>query len=292
MLLANETVATHLESLRVPCLYRIHDEPKATKLEEFADLAESFGFSFSFQGPVPQRGFQHLLRDIKGAKEERTLSRLMLRSMERARYSAQNKGHFGLAMATYAHFTSPIRRYPDLVVHRILREVLDHGRQSAPGGDSSLPAELSRKDALGKVSWQVFDDSLDTELRSGLDAMAEHTSERERAAEDAERELIDWRKSEFMAGQIGNVFEAVITGVKDYGFWVELDEHLIEGLVHVSTLADDTYVYDERKHWLRGEQSGMRLRVGDRVEVAVDRVDRSRHTIFFSISRSRRQRED
>ena len=282
MLMANETVATHLESLRVPSIYRIHEEPKPAKLEEFAKLVESFGRRFSFQGPVPQRGFQHLLREIEGAKEERTLSRSMLRSMERARYSERNTGHFGLAMQTYTHFTSPIRRYPDLMVHRILREVLDHGRASPVAG-SSHPVDLGRSDAIQAVSWQILDDALGTDLRSGLDRVAEHSSERERAADDAERELMDWRKSEFMAGQIGNEFEGIITGVRDYGFWVELDEHMVEGLVHNSTLTSDAYVYEERKHLLRGEKSDRRYQVGNRVRVAVDRVDRGRHTIYFSV---------
>src|SRR5205807_2008287 len=129
MLLANETVARHLESLNVPLLYRIHEEPNIEKVEEFAEIAASFGHKFSMHGPIPQRGLQRLSREIRGRPEERLLSYLMLRSMQRARYTPNNAGHYGLAMKTYTHFTSPIRRYPDLIVHRILREVIDRGRE-------------------------------------------------------------------------------------------------------------------------------------------------------------------
>src|SRR5215470_6981050 len=138
MLLANETVATHLEKLDVPAVYRIHEEPDPSKIEEFQEVALSFGHKFSLHGPVPQHGFQHLLRQVEGRPEERMLSYLMLRSMERARYLPKNLGHFGLAMQTYTHFTSPIRRYPDLIVHRILREVLGSRADLEHGNEMDL----------------------------------------------------------------------------------------------------------------------------------------------------------
>ncbi|HET8677369.1 MAG TPA: VacB/RNase II family 3'-5' exoribonuclease, partial [Blastocatellia bacterium] len=280
MLLANETVARHLEALDVPELFRIHEEPNPTKVEEFAEIAESLGHKFSMRGPVPQRGFQRLAEETHGLPEERMMSYLMLRSMQRARYAPQNRGHFGLAMKTYTHFTSPIRRYPDLVIHRILREVLERG---ARGQESWQEVDLGRKKARKMVSWPVLDEETEEKLRSTLDQVGEHTSERERAADDAERELMDWRKAEFMAARTGEEFDGVITTVKDYGFYVELNDFFVEGLVHISTLTDDEYEYQERKHRLVGARTNRRFRLGDEVRISVDRVDRTRHLIDFSI---------
>ena len=284
MLLANETVATHLESLRMPALYRIHEEPNADKVAEFAEIAASFGHKFSAHGPISQRGFQHLTREIQGRPEERMLSYLMLRSMQRARYSGQNLGHFGLAMKTYTHFTSPIRRYPDLIVHRILRELIEHGNR---GEERRTEVDLGSRRALKAVSWAVIDEAREEELRRSLLPIAEQSSERERAADDAERELMIWRKAEFMADHVGDQFSGVITSVKEYGFYVELDQYFVEGLVHVATLTDDTYEYQERKHRLVGGRSGRVFRLGDTVRVSVDRVDRRRHLIDFSVSSNR-----
>jgi ribonuclease R len=280
MLLANETVARHLESLKVPSLYRIHEEPSPVKVEEFAEIAASFGHKFSMAGPTPQHGFQRLAREIRGLPEERMLSYLMLRSMQRARYSAQNRGHFGLAMQTYTHFTSPIRRYPDLIVHRILREVIEGGNR---GEDPWQQVELGSRRALKLVSWAVLDEEREREIRLSLDAIGGHSSERERAADDAERELMDWRKAEFMAEHIGEQFDGVITSVKDYGFYVELNEVFVEGLVHITTLEDEQYEYQERKHRLVGTRTARQFRLGDAVRVSLDRVDRARHLIDFSI---------
>ncbi|HKP84998.1 MAG TPA: ribonuclease R, partial [Blastocatellia bacterium] len=280
MLLANETVAKHLEGLDVPSLYRIHEEPNPVKIDEFAEIAESFGHKFSMRGPVPQRGFQHLAREIRGRPEERMLSYLMLRSMQRARYSPQNRGHFGLAMKTYTHFTSPIRRYPDLIVHRLLREVIEQGRR---GEEEWQQVDLGHKKARKLISWPVLDEEREGELRSSLVTVGDHASERERAADDAERELMDWRKAEFMAERVGDEFDGVITSVKDYGLYVELNEFFVEGLVHVSTLVDDLYEYQERKHRLVGERTGRKYRLGDEVRVRVVRVDRTRHLIDFSV---------
>lgn len=274
MLLANETVARHLESLRVPSIYRVHEGPDMYKMDEFAEVAESFGHGFTVHGPVPQRGFQRLLREIRGRAEEPVLSRLMLRSMERARYSAQNTGHFGLAMTTYSHFTSPIRRYPDLIVHRVLRRVLEAGRQQG--------IDFGRQ-CLGGVSAAVFGEQTEMDLRQSLDAIAEHSSERERAADNAENELIDWRRAAFMAERLGDQFDAVVTSIRPYGLFVELIEHFVEGLVHVSTFKDDVYEFQEKKHRLVGVRTGRVFRLGDLVRVAVDRVDRTRHLVDFSV---------
>jgi ribonuclease R len=280
MLLANETVARHLEALRVPLLFRIHEEPNLEKVEEFAEIAASFGHKFSMHGPIPQRGLQRLAREIRGRPEERMLSYLMLRSMQRARYTPQNAGHFGLAMKSYTHFTSPIRRYPDLIVHRILREVIERGRHE----NESSELDLGAKHAVKRVSRNILDEGREVELRSALESIGDHSSDRERAAAEAERELMKWRKAEFMADRVGDEFDGVVTSVKEYGFYVELNEVFVEGLVHISTLIDDVYEYHERKHRLVGERTKRTYRLGDEVRVVVNRVDRLRHLIDFSIA--------
>jgi len=279
MLLANETVAKHLESLSVPLLYRIHEEPNIEKVEEFAEIAASFGHKFSMHGPVPQRGLQRLAREILGRPEERLLSYLMLRSMQRARYTPHNAGHYGLAMKTYTHFTSPIRRYPDLIVHRILREVIERGREQ----DEFAGLDLGSRHSIKRLSSRVLDEEREVELRASLETIGEHSSERERAAADAERELMDWRKAEFMADRVGDEFDGIITSVKEYGFYVELKELFIEGLVHISTL-NGVYEYQERRHRLVDQRTRSSYRLGDEVRVAVIRVDRIRHLIDFSIA--------
>ena len=278
MLMANETVARHMEDLGVPTLFRIHEEPNIIKVEEFAEIAAALGHPFSMHGPVPQRGFQQLAQSIRGSAEERMLSYLMLRSMQRARYSAQNLGHFGLAMKTYTHFTSPIRRYPDLIVHRILKEVLGSSSEEQQWLD------LGKKHSIRKVGGAILDSERELELRSSLDWIAEHSSDRERGAAAAEQDLMDWRKAEFMAQRVGDEFEGIITSVKDFGFYVELNEIFVEGLVHISTLTDDEYEYRERKHLLIGTRSGRTYRLGDPIRVVVNRVDGVRHLIDFSPS--------
>lgn len=284
MLLANETVAKHLEALNVPALYRIHEEPNIEKVEEFAEVAASFGHKFSMHGPIPQRGLQQLAREIRGRPEERLLSYLMLRSMQRARYTPQNAGHYGLAMKTYTHFTSPIRRYPDLIVHRILREVINRGRRDEMGGlDPGSKHAIKRLSSLSSQTGPLLDEKREVELRSALEVIGDHSSERERTAADAERELMDWRKAEFMADRVGDEFDGIVTGVKDYGFYVELNEFFIEGLVHISTLGD-VYEYQERKHRLVSERTRRVYRLGDEVRVLVNQVDRVRHLIDFSIA--------
>jgi ribonuclease R len=280
MLLANETVARHMELLNVPSLFRIHEEPNPEKIEEFGEIAASFGHKFSMHGPIPQRGFQQLTREIQGTPEERMLSYLMLRSMQRARYTPRNAGHFGLAMKSYTHFTSPIRRYPDLIVHRILREVIE----SSQDGLERSEIDLGAKHAIKRLTGQVLDEEREIQLRASLEAIGDLSSERERAAADAERELMDWRKAAFMANRVGDEFDGVVTGVKEYGFYVELDEFFVEGMVHISALIDDVYEYQERKHRLVGQRTRHMYRLGDRVNVVVNRVDQARHLIDFSIA--------
>src|SRR5262249_30925397 len=161
---------------------------------------------------------------------------LMLRSMERARYLPKNLGHFGLAMGTYTHFTSPIRRYPDLIVHRVLRELLG----SRAGSEHWHGMDLGERSSLKRVSFLIFLEEREQELRRSLSPIAAQSSERERAADAAEQELMDWRKAELMAQHVGENFSGVITSVKEYGFYVELDEYFVEGLVHISTLSGET----------------------------------------------------
>src|SRR4030095_9774678 len=276
MLLANETVASHLDKLLVPLLYRIHEEPNPEKVEEFAEIAASFGHKFSMHGPTPQRGFQRLAREIRGRAEEKMLSYLMLRSMQRARYTPHNQGHFGLAMKNYTHFTSPIRRYPDLIVHRILREVLERGGESDHRG-----LDVGAKHSLKRIAASLLNEERETELRSSLELIGDQSSERERIAADAERELMDWRKAEFMSDRVGDEFEGVITGVREYGFYVELEEVFVAGFVHVMALGNDQYEYRERKHRLVGKRTHREYRLGDRLRVVVSRVDRARHLIDF-----------
>ena len=255
MLLANETVAAHLENHRVPTLYRVHEDPDPAKVEVFEEFLSTLGYSLSRTADAPEpQDFQKLVASIAGKPEERPIAFLMLRTMQKARYAPENLGHFGLAAEHYTHFTSPIRRYPDLIVHRSLRESR-HGMSA------------DRK----------------TELVEDLPDVARHTSERERRANDAERELVQWKKVRFMTDKVGDVFHGYITGVSAFGLFIELVEHFVEGMVHVSTMADDYYRFVERAHVLRGEKNGRVYRLGDRVEVQVIRVDLERRQIDLGL---------
>ena len=249
MLLANETVAAHLQRLGVPSVYRIHEDPESQRVLEFAELAHAYGYGFPFEG-VTSHDYQRLSRQLEGKPEEKVLAYAMLRSLMRARYAAaidQPAGHFGLAAKTYTHFTSPIRRYPDLLVHRILRAL--------------LRAELPADAVPGKVATGLSSMSSKAKAKRApipfaeLELMAEESSERERAADAAEHEVDDWRKAKFMAERLGEEFDGTIINVRDFGFYVELDDFYIEGLVAVATLHDDYYRYDERIHALVGGQT-------------------------------------
>jgi ribonuclease R len=256
MLLANETVAGHLEKRAVPALYRIHEEPDPAKVEIFEGFLSTLGYALA--GPPDElepANFQRLVEKVRGKPEERPIAFLMLRTMQKARYDATNVGHFGLAADTYTHFTSPIRRYPDLVVHRVLR-ASRHG--------------ASQED---REAWA-----------DELPEIARHTSERERRANDAERELVQWKKVRFMADKVGDEFDGYVTGVSAFGLYIELIEHFVEGMVHVSTMADDYYRFVERAHVLRGEKNGRVYRLGDRVTVQVIRVDLERRQIDLGLA--------
>jgi ribonuclease R len=280
MLLANETVAGHLQRLRVPSLYRIHEEPQPQRVIEFAELAAAYGYGFPVEG-VGSKDYQRLSHQLAGKPEERVLAYAMLRSLQRARYAAQNLGHFGLAAPVYTHFTSPIRRYPDLIVHRILRALL---KISTTLGDSTgaTPAGLDASNKTSKSKKQPRNALAPIPLGE-LELIAEESSERERAADAAENEVDEWRKAVFMAERLGEEFDGMIVNVRDFGFFVELDDFFIEGLVSVGSLIDDYYNYDDRRHMLIGRDMGRRFRLGDRVRVRVDRVNVDRHLVDFSV---------
>ncbi len=257
MLLANETVAQHLDDNDVPTLYRIHEDPDPLKVEEFEEFVTTLGYSIGAPPEhVKPRHFQKLVEKMHGTPEEKPIAFLMLRTMQKARYDPQNRGHFGLAAESYTHFTSPIRRYPDLVVHRTLRE----SRQGRMTED--------RRD----------------ELVDDLPDIARHTSERERRADEAERELVQWKKVRFMADKVGDEFEGYITGVTAFGLFIELIEHFVEGLVHVSTMADDYYRFIDKAHVLQGEKTGKVYRLGDKVTVQVVKVDMERRQVDLGLS--------
>jgi ribonuclease R len=246
MLLANETVASYLDAQAAPSLYRIHEEPDILKVSKFEDFISGFGYSLGAPlTALRPRHFQKLIEKIHGKPEEKPIAFLMLRTMQKARYAPENLGHFGLAASSYTHFTSPIRRYPDLVVHRALRAARH----------ASLTAEARE------------------ELVDELPETARHTSEMERRADDAERELLQWKKVKFMADKVGDEFEGYVTGVAAFGLFIELVEHFVEGLVHVSTMADDYYRFVESAHMLRGENTQKVYRLGDKVRVQVVRVN-------------------
>jgi ribonuclease R len=254
MLAANEAVAERLSKAGVGALYRIHERPDPERVEEFCDLVASFGYSVpgSLEEIRPE-DFQLILRQIEGKPEEKLVSYLLLRTMKLARYHEENLGHFGLATEMYAHFTSPIRRYPDLVVHRALRA----------------------------LSHAAVDD--DARLRAALPEMGRHLSDMERRASEAERELVEWKKVRFMVDKRGDVFQGYVTGVQTFGLFVELEQIYIQGLVHVSSMTDDYYVFDEKAHTLKGANGKRAYRLGDRVEVQVVRVDLERRQIDFAL---------
>jgi ribonuclease R len=256
MLLANETVAAHLVAHRVPALHRVHEAPDVKKVLDFEEFITTPGYSLAASGSdVRPKHFQKLIDRIQGTPEERPIAALMLRTMQKARYDAASLGHFGLAAEHYAHFTSPIRRYPDLVVHRMLRE--------------------SRAGAMTEARRAELDDEMPEAAR--------HTSEMERRADDAERELLQWKKVRFMADKVGDEYEGFVTGVAQFGLFVELVEHYVEGLVHISSMADDYYRFVEQLHVLKGENTKKVYRLGDKVLVQVVRVDMERRQVDLGL---------
>ncbi len=351
MLSANESVAHYLENRRIASLYRIHEKPDAKRVYDFEVIAATFGYSLGV-GALPiqrvqlkadrrdargtgkrvreievpkevhitPRMYQKLTEKIAGKPEERILSFLMLRSLKQARYSEENRGHFALAATTYTHFTSPIRRYPDLIVHRILKEVL---RDSPEKMDGEIPVgtSLSLKGCHPERSGTMSEANRSTqskdpylrnsrsapppspwskrrdrdvhqhalEPRSGpiqleeLHAIADESSQSERRADEAERGLMEWKKMKFMEGRIGEDFDGLIISVTKFGFFVELTDLFVEGLVPLNTLDDDRYTYHEDTRQIIGQHTRKTYGLGNRVRVLVDRIDPVEKKIQFAV---------
>ncbi|MDA3846004.1 MAG: ribonuclease R, partial [Vallitaleaceae bacterium] len=254
MLLANETVAEHFFWQQTPFVYRSHDDPSPEKLKRLSAFIYNFGYHIKTHGDIHPKQIQQLLNEIAGTHEELVISRLTLRSMQKAAYTTTNDGHYGLATEYYCHFTSPIRRYPDLQIHRIIKESLPNGLNEA------------RTEHYQKI----------------LPNIAKLCSEYERRAEEAERETIKLKKVEYMMEHIGETFNGVISSVTSFGLFVEL-ENTIEGLVHVTALDDDYYNYDEEHYCFIGERKGKIYRLGERIKVNVANADKQLRTIDFTV---------
>jgi len=261
MLVANETVAMHFMKQEIPALYRVHDEPDQSKIIELSEFVSNFGYHLKI--PVFKKGieskfhpkrFQELLNSIRGKPEELLISTITLRHMKQARYSPENIGHFGLAFENYTHFTSPIRRYPDLIVHRLLKEII-------------------KKKHIPKKRLDIWEER--------LPKIAQHSSEKERTADAAENDIVELKRVQFMLEKIGDEYEGIISGVTSFGLFVELKEIFVEGLIHVSSMADDYYALNERDHSLIGRRTKKRFRMGDRVKVKVENVSIEKRQIDF-----------
>ena len=316
MLAANECVAVWIEDLGVPSLYRIHEKPEPRRVVQFEELAASFGYSLGL-GPLPvkrvvtrgerrdsygrgrnprqhevpediavtPRMYQKLAARIEGKPEERILSYLMLRSLSQARYSEVNEGHFALAAPTYTHFTSPIRRYPDLIVHRITKALLRAGvsgrrsvtqaRLASPwshpneGKTTAVVPPVPSTWGPGKGSPHL---SAPPIPEPELAQIADESSQTERRAAEAERELVEWKKVRFMQDRVGDEFAALVLNPAKYGLFVELTDLFVEGLVPIDSLRGDRFTWRENTHEIVGERTGRRFRAGDRVQVILDRI--------------------
>jgi ribonuclease R len=268
MLAANVATARFLDKHDLPALYRIHERPSPERLDKLRLFLNELGLSVGGgDEPTPQ-DYQVLAEAIRGRPDADVIQTVMLRSMSQAVYSPHNEGHFGLAYPAYAHFTSPIRRYPDLLVHRAIRSVIRGPRQT----NTVLRAEGAKVEPPSKWAPYTFEQMLE---------LGEHCSMTERRADDATRDVEDWLKCEFMSDKLGEVFEGTIASVTQFGIFVRLDEVYVEGLVHVTSLPSDYYHYEPEKHRLKGERTGMSYRLGDGVTVQVARVDLNDRKIDF-----------
>ncbi|SFU69317.1 ribonuclease R [Clostridium sp. DSM 8431] len=263
MLVCNETVAEEMFWANLPFVYRIHEEPDEEKLQKFREFVYNLGYAVRWNGEVRPRNLQEVLDKVRGKKEETVVSTLLLRSMMQARYSPECTGHFGLAAKYYCHFTSPIRRYPDLQIHRIIKEYLN-----------------------GKI-----DEKRTKKLTTLVDYASKQSSEMERTAQQAEREVDDLKKAEYMLDRIGEEFEGIISSVTSFGMFVELP-NTVEGLVHITALDDDYYVYDENHLCLIGERTKNIYRLGDSVKVKCSKVDIPNREIFFELVEEEDEKEE
>lgn len=256
MLLANETVAEDYFWQEIPFVYRTHDIPDEEKIQKLAAFIHNFGHSMHIANKeVRPKEIQKLLAKVEGTPEEDLISRLALRSMKQAKYTPENTGHFGLAANYYCHFTSPIRRYPDLQIHRIIKETL-RGRMN---------------------------ESRVEHYESILPEVTKHSSQMERRAEEAERETIKLKKTEYMEQHIGEVFEGIISSITKWGMYIELP-NTIEGLIHVTNMRDDHYDYYEERFEMVGEHTGKVYKLGEKVCVRVTGADRMQRTIDFELA--------
>lgn len=253
MLAANETVAQHMFKQQWPFIYRVHEIPAEEKMQDLAKLLANFNVKFKVSEETQPKEIQQAVKAVAGRPEERLITTVALRSMKQAVYQTENVGHFGLAAKYYTHFTSPIRRYPDLIVHRLLRQWLQQPKLKA--------AEVEP-------------------LSDKLEIIADHSSIRERAAADAERDTVELKKCEYMADHIGEEYDGVISGVTAFGMFVEL-ENGVEGLVHISSLMDDYYEFYEERYALVGTHTGHQYRLGDKVRIEVLQVNISDVSIDF-----------
>ncbi len=261
MLAANETVAAHIEKTGLPFIFRNHPEPDPEKLTAFRTFIGRFGFSLGEEDtPVTGKDFQRLQKDIEDSPEENIITRLMLRTMQQAVYEGNCKGHYALGAGYYTHFTSPIRRYPDLSLHRTLSKIMEH---------AVTPKEVKY-------------------LKGHIDEIAKHCSERERRADDIEREVDKIKMVEYMSRHIGETFSGQISGVTSFGFFVELP-NTIEGLVRLQSLKDDYYYYDEEMHQQVGERFGKIYKLGQDVTVKLIHADINNRQIDFEIAQTPKQ---
>ncbi|MCM3655000.1 ribonuclease R [Metabacillus litoralis] len=269
MLLANETIAEHFHWMNVPFIYRIHEDPNVEKLQRFLEFITNFGYTVKgTANEIHPRALQNILEEVAGKPEETVISTVMLRSMKQAKYDPASIGHFGLSTEFYTHFTSPIRRYPDLIVHRLIRTYLIEGK---------------------------VDEETRTKWAESLPVIAEQASNMERRAVEAERETDELKKAEYMLDKIGEEYDGMISSVTNFGMFVELP-NTIEGLVHVSYMTDDYYRYDERHYAMIGERTGNVYRIGDEITVRVVSVNKDERSVDFEIvgmkGTRRRQEKD
>ena len=255
MLISNETIAEHYFWLGLPFVYRVHETPSAEKMEQLSKFVATFGYTIKGDlEDVHPKALQAIVENIKGKREEEAISTILLRSLKQARYEPTCLGHFGLAAKYYCHFTSPIRRYPDLQIHRIIKEQLNN------------KINQKRQDQLSNI----------------VEYASTQSSERERAAELAERDVHDYYKACYMADKVGQEFEGTISSVTNFGMFVEL-ENTIEGLVRLANMADDYYIYDDMTYTIIGERTKKTFRIGDPVRIRVDRVNVDFREIDFEL---------
>lgn len=254
MLICNEVVAEHMYWLNIPFVYRVHEKPDPEKILILKNILHNLGYSVSKMREIKPKTLQEILNKVKGEREEKVINMMLLRSLKQARYSEINLGHFGLAVKYYSHFTAPIRRYPDLVIHRIIREQIQ-GKMTQ-----------GRQKYLNKI----------------ISNIAKEASERERIAEEAERESVDLKKVEYMEDKIGFEFDGIISGLTSFGMFVEL-ENTVEGLVHVSNMLDDYYIFYEDQLIFQGERTNKTYRIGDPVTVRVIKVSKELLQIDFEL---------